>query len=145
MRAGGPDQPRGRRGRRADGAGADTRSISSRSNSSSPKRAPVSTKATWRKAAELARRALGIEPDNAAASALLEEISAIEREERERVVKERAIALAIDKCRDAALAGDAEGVVAAAEEVLALDSGHAEARELMAEARSLIEARAARA
>jgi eukaryotic-like serine/threonine-protein kinase len=91
--------------------------------------------------AELARRALGIQPDHAPASALLEEISAIERGERERVVKERAIALAIDKCRDAALAGDAEGVVAAAEEVLALDSGHAEARDLMAEARSLIEAR----
>jgi serine/threonine-protein kinase len=92
--------------------------------------------------AELARRALGIYPDHAGANALLEEISAIEREERERVVKERAIALAIDKCRDAALAGDAEGVVAAAEEVLALDSAHAEARELMAEARSLIDARA---
>jgi tetratricopeptide (TPR) repeat protein len=91
---------------------------------------------------ELARRALGIHPDHAPANALLEEIGAIEREERERVLKERAIALAIEKCRDAALAGDAEGVVAAAEQVLALDSVHAEARELMAEARSLIEARA---
>jgi len=91
--------------------------------------------------AELARRALGIRPDNAAATALLDEITAIERDERDRAVKERTIALAIDKCRDAALAGDAEGVVAAAEEVLALDSTHAEARDLLAEARSLIEAR----
>ena len=84
-------------------------------------------------------RALGIHPHDAPATALLEEIDAIEREERERVLKERAIALAIEKCRDAALA-DAEGVVAAAEQVLALDSVHAEARDLMAEARSLIEA-----
>jgi hypothetical protein len=91
--------------------------------------------------AELARRALGIRPDNAAASALLDEITAIERDERDRAVRERAIALAIDKCRDAALAGDAEGVVAAAEEVLALDGTHAEARDLMAQARSLIDAR----
>jgi serine/threonine-protein kinase len=92
-------------------------------------------------AAELARRALGIDPDNPEATALLEEIAEIERVGRERAARERAIGLAIDRCRDAALAGDAAGVVNAAEEVLALDSTHAEARELMAEARQLIEAR----
>ena len=92
-------------------------------------------------AADLARRALGIDPENPEATALLEEISEIERAGRERAARERAIGLAIDRCRDAALAGDAEGVVNAAEEVLALDSTHAEARELMAEARQLIDAR----
>ena len=92
-------------------------------------------------AAELARRGLGINPDSAGAAAILDEIDGLERGERERAVRERAVALAIDKCRDAALAGDAEGVIAAAENVLALDPAHAEARELMAEARGLIEAR----
>jgi hypothetical protein len=92
-------------------------------------------------AAELARRALGIDAENPQVRALVDEISAIERDQRERAAQERAIALAIDKCRDAALAGDAEGVIGAAEEVLAIDSTHAEARELMTEARGLMDAR----
>ena len=92
-------------------------------------------------ATELVRRALGINPHSPEANALLEHITALERRERERIARERAIGLAIDTCRDAALAGDVEGVIAAAEEVLALDPGHAEARELMTEARGLIEAR----
>ncbi len=92
-------------------------------------------------AAELARRALGIDAANPQVRALVDEISTIERNERERAARDRAIALAIDKCRDAALAGDAEGVISAAEEVLALDSTHGEARELMDEARGLMEAR----
>jgi len=92
-------------------------------------------------AAELAHRALGIQPENQDANALLEEIAAIERETRERALKERAVAIAIERCRDAALAGDAEGVIAAADEVLALDREHAEARDLLTEARGLVEAR----